>query len=102
MKKFVLTLMIAMGFSVASQANERNEEKVDSYDWLIEEIYGLENEKQDLEVLKEMVYLYDADGNEIVKFEAGQYDNLDTETKRKIQMSEFMFETLGDQVYMMQ
>ncbi len=102
MKKFVLMMIVAMGFSVVSLANETNEERVDNFDWLIEEIYGLENEKQDLEVLKEMVYLFDAEGNEIAKFEAGQYEQLDADTKRKIQMSEFMFESLGDQVYMIQ
>ncbi len=100
MKKFLMTAMLVTGLASASFANDEGEEKVDNFDWLIEEIYGLENEEQDLDILENMVYIYDAEGNELASFKVDDYDTQPTEIKRSIQRGEFMFETLGDQVYM--
>ncbi len=95
--------MLVMGISGMSLANNTGDEteKEDNYEWLIEEIDGIEDATANIQVLTEMVYIFDAEGNEIASFAADEYEKQSASVKRKVQMSTFIFETLGDQVYIM-
>jgi len=101
MKKVAILTMTAFILIITlAFATDPAKSDAENYDWLIDEVETLYEEEVSIDEIKTMVFMYDAEGNEVVSFEESAYDTLPKNTKWNMDKSEFLFESLGDKVYL--
>lgn len=101
MKKLVLFTLIFIGFVSTTTALKDPTKENEDFSWLIKEVEELYEEEIVVEEVIAMIYVFDAEGNEIISLEESAFEQLSVASKRTINKSELLFQTATDKVYML-
>lgn len=101
MKKVALITLLAIGYIITAVDAKNPTKDKDDYEWLIKEVEILYEEDLKIGQTETKIFVYDEEGNEVVSFEESAYDELSAEMKRKVSQSEFLFDAMGDQIFIL-
>lgn len=101
MKKVVLIALLTIGYIITAVDAKTPVNNKDGYEWLISEVEDLYEEDFKVGQAETMVIVYDKKGNEIISFKESAYDELTAKQKKKMIQSEFLFDVMGDKVYIL-
>lgn len=101
MKKVVLIALLTIGYIITAVDAKTPVKENDDYEWLISEVEDLYEEDLKVGQVETMVFVYDERGDEIISFKESAYDELTADQKRKIRKSEFLFDVMGDRIFIL-
>ncbi|MGB3468973.1 MAG: hypothetical protein WBA74_27050 [Cyclobacteriaceae bacterium] len=99
MKKAALFTLLAVGYIITIVDAKNPTSEKEDYEWLISEVEELYEDEASVMTTESMVFVYDEKGNEIIRYQESEYDNLSADIKRKVSQSDFLFNTMGDSFY---